>query len=499
MTQMDYQTSIDITTQSTWGTRLSWLIIMSMTLVLLGLTMTEGQSAKLDVPPEISAVELSILELQGKALIYQQALLKPSAGKASTKDHVQDSAVSKPGVVPDQMDEGTINQRWCYAILLNELESPTRALESLSSTKARLESARLKLDDEQTRIHQLLESSFRECENGEFSQSNLEPSDVNLLRGQLGWFADLLISADASQPELKSSIAKQAVLTFKLSFALFAAGGSAVALGLLFIGVAVFRFYFGKLKTGFTHQRTRQHLYLQTFAIWMLVFFGGQILFELALWSMNMLDPTSRLGWGLIPFLGSLVALVWPLVRGVGLQDLLQDIGWKTRNPFIEIGSGMVSYLMLLPFMLLGLFIFIGLTTLMDQQSSADFSAGNHPSHPIQDFVAEGDALTFVLVILIACVAAPIVEETMFRGVFYRYLRDANFHRAQWLSVAVACIVNSLIFAAIHPQGLMALPLLSTLAIGFSLAREQRDSLIAPMTMHGINNGLVSMMLFILL
>ena len=45
-------------------------------------------------------------------------------------------------------------------------------------------------------------------------------------------------------------------------------------------------------------------------------------------------------------------------------------------------------------------------------------------------------------------------------------------------SVAFAALVNSLIFAAIHPQGIIGIPLLTTLAVGFSLTRQWRGSLL---------------------
>ena len=41
--------------------------------------------------------------------------------------------------------------------------------------------------------------------------------------------------------------------------------------------------------------------------------------------------------------------------------------------------------------------------------------------------------------------------------------------------------------------------MLMTLAIGFSLVREWRDSLFGPILMHGLNNLLVTSMLFFML
>ena len=97
-----------------------------------------------------------------------------------------------------------------------------------------------------------------------------------------------------------------------------------------------------------------------------------------------------------------------------------------------------------------------------------------------------------LLVFLTACVAAPIVEETMFRGVLYRHLRDCSAGWQRWASIMFAAVINGLIFASIHPQGILGVPVLATLAIGFSLAREWRGSLLSSIVMHGVHNALIT-------
>jgi membrane protease YdiL (CAAX protease family) len=56
-----------------------------------------------------------------------------------------------------------------------------------------------------------------------------------------------------------------------------------------------------------------------------------------------------------------------------------------------------------------------------------------------------------------------------------------------------------LIFAAIHPQGLLFIPVLGALACGFSLAREWRGSLIPCIVAHGVNNFAVGLLAVLLL
>jgi membrane protease YdiL (CAAX protease family) len=51
------------------------------------------------------------------------------------------------------------------------------------------------------------------------------------------------------------------------------------------------------------------------------------------------------------------------------------------------------------------------------------------------------------------------------------------------------------LFASIHPQGILGLPALGGLATLFCLLRETRNSLIAPMTAHAMVNGTTLLLL----
>ena len=59
------------------------------------------------------------------------------------------------------------------------------------------------------------------------------------------------------------------------------------------------------------------------------------------------------------------------------------------------------------------------------------------------------------------------------------------------VSFLLSALITSFIFAVIHPQGLVAVPALMSLAIAFTLLREWRGTLIPGMVAHGINNGLL--------
>jgi membrane protease YdiL (CAAX protease family) len=123
--------------------------------------------------------------------------------------------------------------------------------------------------------------------------------------------------------------------------------------------------------------------------------------------------------------------------------------------------------------------------------NASPFDPVSGPAHPIISEFANPNVWLFLQVFFVASVVAPIVEETMFRGVLYRHLREATGWTGTFLSVVFSGTVASFIFAVIHPQGIVAVPALMALAYGFTIAREWRGSLIAPMVAHGINNGVL--------
>jgi membrane protease YdiL (CAAX protease family) len=112
------------------------------------------------------------------------------------------------------------------------------------------------------------------------------------------------------------------------------------------------------------------------------------------------------------------------------------------------------------------------------------------PAHPIVFMDTKG-WWNKALLLFLACVAAPLVEETMFRGVLHRHLRGATQRFGSFLSIVLSGTIASFIFAAIHPQGLIAIPALMALAYGFTILREWRGTLIPAMIAHGFNNGIM--------
>jgi membrane protease YdiL (CAAX protease family) len=116
----------------------------------------------------------------------------------------------------------------------------------------------------------------------------------------------------------------------------------------------------------------------------------------------------------------------------------------------------------------------------------------------VVEVAGQSNPWVWVQVFLLACVAAPILEETMFRGVLYRHLREATGSWGTWASVAFSAVANGFLFAIIHPQGIVAVPVLMTLGSSFALIREWRETLIPGMCAHGLNNGMALLVLLLL-
>jgi len=74
------------------------------------------------------------------------------------------------------------------------------------------------------------------------------------------------------------------------------------------------------------------------------------------------------------------------------------------------------------------------------------------------------------------------------------------FHhlRGRWAWAPSAAVV-AVIFAAIHPQGWVAVPVLASIALALAALREWRGSIIASMTAHAFNNFMAITVALVLL
>ncbi len=176
------------------------------------------------------------------------------------------------------------------------------------------------------------------------------------------------------------------------------------------------------------------------------------------------------------------LAALWPLWRGMRLSDWRQTLGLHRGQGWRrEMMCGLAGWVTGLPLLAVG-----GVLSMIIAKLS-----GHMPTHPITEEMLTDEAFGRWFMIILAVVFAPLVEETMFRGLLFPGLSAL----ARWL---VGALLGAFVFAVIHPQGWAGVPAIMAIALTLTALRTFRGSLIAPMTAHALNNGLVSLLLLLL-
>ena len=493
-----------------FGGIVAWLTIIAVVVAMISLT-AFSRSAE-ESRTEATSSDLFPIQLQGRALVGQKSFMGGTGTKAKEKENDEDDdkdddsdndnrkakkkkRKSPATLVPDELNDGTYEQRLCYVLLINEDNGPEEAAEKLVELDEAAEEAGFEMSENQTRLRTIVQTLLDSQRQGDPDAESLSVEDRDFLRVKLGWIGELALAPQGTRNEetrkelladASWSMGMMVVATLMGLLTLMAGFASAVAFAVLFATE--------KLRPKFTTCGKSLNIYVETFALWMVFFFGGPQLTAIAVQSSGIelsaaIDMTISASF----FFGSLIVLIYPIMRGISFKQLCNDIGWKAKGGIIDILVSPINYIAGTPLMFCGMFCVLILTAIASFfVAEKPFGTSVAAGHPIQDIIANGQWLSIAYVILMACVAAPIVEETMFRGVLYRHLRELSGSWARWGSVIFSAVFNGVIFAAIHPQGFIAIPLLTALAINFSLAREWRDSLIAPIIMHAINNGAVT-------
>lgn len=158
-----------------------------------------------------------------------------------------------------------------------------------------------------------------------------------------------------------------------------------------------------------------------------------------------------------------------------GAPITLRRVGLHGDNFGKNLVWGAAAYCATLPLVLLA--------ALIGQQLVKVFG---EPSHPATDLIQGGASpATVAAVFLAGSVAAPLWEEIMFRGTLLPALA-ALFGRPVWGVVAA-----SLLFAALHPQGVTLWLALGTIAVMASVVTYQTKSLVPAIVLHVLNNTAV--------
>jgi membrane protease YdiL (CAAX protease family) len=231
-------------------------------------------------------------------------------------------------------------------------------------------------------------------------------------------------------------------------------------LSITLLVIAIVYWKKGKIRPHYIPATATDVSYLEAFALYLTLFIGiGFAARGMRLASLNW----NWVAWLIIP-----AAILWLKRRSTAPNDWRTAIGWYSERGLLrEAAAGIAGYLAGLPVVAIGLavsFVLIQLT-------------GAAPRGPIIRYL-HGNVFALYA---IACVFAPVLEETMFRGILFHHLR------ARWSWPASAGLV-AFLFAAIHPQGWAAIPILGAIAVVLAALREWRGSIIAPMAAHAFNN-----------
>ena len=351
--------------------------------------------------------------------------------------------------------------RICAAIIAGEISGADEALRRFAEIDNELE-------ESEVPILFALHAIYRN------SPEILNQEQQDALIRELGWHGSLALSFDRPAGDsLRSQVLDSATRTLIVVFVVIAIIGGTLLLGL------------GLLITATTlRSKDRLHVrfvpvpesgipvppvFLEAFAIYI----AGYVLFSLVL---ALLVPNSTMSYSLI-FTAALPFIVaWPIWRGMNWRETLRGYGWhRGGGIFKEIGCGIMGYVTGLPVIAVAFLVTIGLSSL----------AGVHPTHPVTEYFSlEGWPLAIIY--FIACIWAPVMEETVFRGALYNHLRS---RRVNW---AISASLVGLIFAVIHPQGWTTIPVLGTIGAVLAGIREWRGSLIGPIAAHALSNATVT-------
>ncbi len=325
--------------------------------------------------------------------------------------------------------------------------------------------------------------------------SAVDEQQRELLQDHLGWCGELFFSAG----EQRELIKRSAVARVLALYGVIAAGAVVGLAGLVGLIVLLAYALGGSVPSKLGPARARHGIYAETFVVWMALF----LLLSIVSGALTggAVDAVS-LCVTLAAMFTSLAALMWPVLRGIPWSDVRSDLGWRRGSGVVrEVLAGLAGFAMTMPIIGVGLLLTLLLMVVQGVlQGGGDAFAGTGgPAHPILVELASGSTASRVAIVLLAAVAAPLVEETMFRGVLYRQVRTACARWGSPMSIVLSTLLVSFVFALIHPQGWVAIPALMSIAVGMTLVREWRGSLIASIVVHGTNNGIIVGMLILLL
>lgn len=296
--------------------------------------------------------------------------------------------------------------------------------------------------------------------------SSLTPEQRQRLLDRYGWFAELALvyGQDSASPARKQLLASALRSTVGV-LVIYGILGITFFAGLAMLIIAIIQLAGRKLRLRYVPDARVGGYFLEGFAIYL----GGMFLFGL-LSRLFLTVRSLQVSWLMLPIV--VLALCWPRIRGASWEQVRHGLGLQAGQGVLrELALGAVGCIAAMPLLAIGLAISLLLTKL----------TGQFVSHPIVNEVRPG-AWNILGLYALACVFAPVTEELLFRGALFHHLRR------RW-GFFVSTLMVSLIFAALHPQGLLGIPMLTLIAFVLAGIRQWRSSILGSMMAHAMING----------
>jgi membrane protease YdiL (CAAX protease family) len=320
---------------------------------------------------------------------------------------------------------------------------------------------------------------------GWYDGEQLSEEDRTWLVNKLGWFGELALAhGDAEKSATINRDAKRMVMALLVGVVLGLIG---FMIGLVLLSFAAVAPSQGWV-TFIRPSGQNAGIYAETFALYLVLFVGGSWLLSFGSWGR----------WGLgvmgLLILSTLVALVWPVMRGVPWATVREEMGLRFR--WADVPLGIATEMAALPLLLAGALVMFGVMRFVQWRLGQDVG---QPTHPLGDMI---DHMTFwvaVQIFFVAAFCAPLVEEIFFRGALYTNLSQLAHGWQTAARVGSAALLSSFLFAVIHPQGWLGTLVLTPLAMTFALVREARGSVWPGVVAHMIHNGSICALVVFLL
>jgi hypothetical protein len=308
----------------------------------------------------------------------------------------------------------------------------------------------------------------------------LTDDEYQSLERAFPWFAAVAASYSARNTEdskrYQEQFSRVATGFFKKFMVGVAGGGLALLLSFIAGIYYLIRYFRKAFRSKFELSGMSASFCLEMFCIYLLLML---LVPNLIKGFVDLSTASTVLRLNVIVMLSLVLLTLWPTLFGVTRSQTARTLGLELGNKtwfFREILVGISFYLAsLIPFLV----ILIAYQLLL-QFLGVDLSEGAHPVVPL--LTNSSDNSIVVWVVVLAVIAAPIIEEIMFRGAFYGWLRGR-------ISPFWSILLSSVVFAAVHPQGPIGLLPLTYIGCLTAILREWRQSLIASMTLHACFNG----------